>query len=87
MASKLLCFETVLLTDSPLNSSDLNSPVVASFSLLMFLTAGLKLTISYLSSLTHRPDSSEASTQSWHQPVITSLQSKCFITFETIQHP
>ena len=49
---------------SPLNSSDLKAPLVASFSSLMFLTAGLKLTISYLSSATQRPDSREASTQS-----------------------
>ena len=50
---------------SPLNSSDLKAPLVASFSSLMFLTAGLKLTISYFSSATQRPDSREASTQSW----------------------
>ena len=31
---------------SPLNNSDLKAPLVASFSDLIFLTAGLKLTIS-----------------------------------------
>ena len=72
---------------SPRNSSDLKAPLVASFSNLMFLTAGLKLTISYLSSATHRPDSREASTQSWTHEVICHYKERLNITFETIQHP
>ena len=50
----------------PLNNSDLNSPpLFDSFSNLIFLTAGLKLTISNGSSLTQVPFSKEDRIQSY----------------------
>ena len=72
---------------SPLNSSDLKAPLVASFSSLMFLTAGLKLTISYLSSPTQRPDSRDASTQSCEVMMSCQDVSIKTLTLETIQQP
>ena len=48
----------------PLNSSDLNSPLFAFLSSLIFLTAGLKLIISKVSSSTQRSASREARAQS-----------------------